>query len=223
MKNSEMHRKAKAFGRALLVAAICISPRAALSQSPSPADGQTKGAAIDSQTPGTVPIVNPADQLGHLGGVNSDQQTAIDKIFVKKTVAGNLADVQLGQLTLQKSNNDQVKKFAQKMIDDHTRMNEQMGEIAKLLHVEVPTEPSKKDKSLISKMQGLSGPAYDQAYLKDVVKEHKEDLSQLNMEVSNSQFLGVKNAASQTSKTISEHLEMAQKLAKDQNIDLTKK
>ena len=224
MKHPQIHRNLLAHGRRLLLsAAFCIAAFPAVAQSPSPADGQDKGAAIDSQAPGTVPIVNPADQLGNLGGVNSVQQTAIDKIFVKKSMAGNLAEVQLGQLTLQKSNNDKVKQFAQKMIDDHTRLNEQMKQIADLLHVDAPTEISKKDKSLIGKMQSLSGPAYDQAYIKDMVKDHKEDLSQLRMEVSNSQFLGVKNAALQTTKTISGHLEMAEQLAKDQNVDLAKK
>jgi len=224
MKSPEMHRKLIAFGRgSLLIAAICIAPRPALSQSPSPADGQAKGAAINDSIPGTTPLPNPSDQPGHLGQVNAEQQTAIDKIFVKKAMQGNIAEVQLGQLTLQKSNNDQVKQFAQKMIADHTRLNEQMSQIAQLLHVDIPTEVSKKDKSLMNKMQGLSGPAYDQAYIKDMVKDHKADVGEYHMEVTNSQYLGVKNAAAQAGKTISEHLQMAQQLAKDQNVDLAKK
>ncbi len=46
----------------------------------------------------------------------------MDKMFVKKALQGGMAEVQLGQLTLQKSNNDQVKQFAQRMIDDHTKL-----------------------------------------------------------------------------------------------------
>jgi putative membrane protein len=109
------------------------------------------------------------------------------------------------------------------MIDDHTKLNEQMKPIADLLHADIPTEVSKKDKSLISKMQSLSGPAYDQAYIKDMVKDHKEDLNQFHMEVSNSQYLAVRNVALEGTKTISVHLDMAQQLAKDQNVDLAKK
>jgi putative membrane protein len=227
MKTLEMHLKRFAYGGSLLVFgaiwAVCIAPRAALSQSPSPADGQTKGAAINDSINGTTPIPNPADQLGNMGGVNAGQQAAIDKMFVKKAIQGNLVEVQLGQLTLQKSSNDQVKQFAQKMIDDHTMMNERLMPIVQQLRVEAPTEISKKDKSLISKMQALSGPAYDQAYIKDMVKDHKDDLSAFHTEVSNGQYLAVKNAAAEASTTIAKHLEMAQQLAKDQNIDLAKK
>ena len=181
--------------------------------------GQTKGAAINT-TPGTSTIPNPADQLGNVGGMKADQQAAIDKMFVKKAMQGNIAEVQLGQLTLQKSNNDQVKQFARKMIDDHTKLNEQMRSVALQLSVEIPTEVSKKDKSLIGKMQALSGPAYDQAYIKEMVKDHKQDLSDFHMEASNGH---VKDVATQGSKIISEHLQMAQQLAKEQNVDLAKK
>jgi putative membrane protein len=218
MKNTIIHRKLVAYGSALLFfGAICIAPPLALTQSP--ADGQGKGAGINS-TPGTSTLPNPADQLGNVGGMKPDQQAAIDKMFIKKAMQGNLAEVQLGELTLQKSSNDQVKQFARKMIDDHTKLNEQMRNIALQLKVEIPTEPSKKDKSLISKMQGLSGTAYDQAYIKEMVKDHKQDLSEFRMEASNG---NVKDAATEGSKVISEHLQMAQQLAKDQNVDLAKK
>jgi putative membrane protein len=221
MKNLTIHRKAVEYGSALLlIGAICVAPPHALTQSP--ADGQTPGAGINS-TPGTSTLPNPADQLGNMGGVNAVQQAAIDKIFVKKAMQGSLAEVQLGELTLQKSNNDQVKQFARTMIDDHTKLNEQMRPVAQQLGVEIPTEISKKDKSLMSKMQALSGAAYDQAYIKEMVKDHKQDLSEFHMEVSNGRDIGVKNAALEGSKIISEHLQMAQQLAKDQNVDLAKK
>jgi putative membrane protein len=218
MKNPTIHRKLVAYGSALLfIGAICIAPPLALTQSP--ADGQTKGAAINT-TPGTTTIPNPADQLGSVGGMKPDQQAAIDKMFVKKAMQGNIAEVQLGELTLQKSNNDQVKQFARTMIDDHTKLNEQMRSVALQLSVQIPTEVSKKDKSLINKMQALSGTAYDQAYIKEMVKDHKQDLSEFRMEASNG---NLKDPATQGSKVISEHLQMAQQLAKDQNVDLAKK
>jgi putative membrane protein len=221
VKNLTIRRKTIEYGSALLfIGAISVAPP--LSRAQSPADGQAKGAAINS-TPGTSTIPNPADQLGNMGGVKADQQAAIDKMFVKKAMQGSIAQVQLGQLTLQKSNNDQVKKFAQKMIDDHTKLNEQMKPVAQQLRVDIPTDVSKKDKALMSKMQALSGAAYDEAYLKDMVKNHKQDLSEFQLEAANGHDPSVRDAATQGSKTISEHLQMAQQLAKDQNVDLAKK
>jgi putative membrane protein len=141
-----------------------------------------------------------------------------DRVFVKSAMQGGIAEVQLGQLTLQKSNNDQVKQFAQHMIDDHTKLNEEMKPVAQQLGVEIPTQVSKKDSKIITKLQALSGPAYDQAYIKDMVKDHKGDLSEFQAEASSGQDQTVKDAAAQGSKVIAQHLQMAQQLAKDQNV-----
>ena len=131
-----------------------------------------------------------------------------------------MAEVQLGQLTLQKSNNDQVKQFAQRMIDDHTKLNEQMKPVAQQLGVTPPDQISKNDRKTMAKLQALSGSAYDQAYIKDMVKDHKQDLSQFQTEASSGQDQTVKDAANQGSKVIAQHLQMAQQLAKDQNVPM---
>jgi putative membrane protein len=139
-------------------------------------------------------------------------------MFVRKAMQGGMAQVQLGQLTLQKTDNDQVKQFAQRMIDDHTRMNDQMKPVAQQLGVDVPAQISKKDRATMAKLQALSGAAYDQAYIKDMVKDHKQDLSDFQMEASSGQDQTVKDAASQGSKVIAQHLQLAQQMAKNQNV-----
>lgn len=164
------------------------------------------------------PSMNP-----QMGNMQTNGASASDRMFVKKALQGGIAEVQLGQLTLQKSSNDQVKQFAQKMVDDHTKMGEQMKPVAQQLGVDVPTEPSKKDKAIMAKMQTLSGSAYDQAYIKDMVKDHKQDLSEFQMEASSGQDPAVKDAATQGSQIISQHLQMAQQLAKDQNVHMASK
>ncbi len=111
-----------------------------------------------------------------------------------------------------------MKQFAQRMIDDHTKMNDQMKPVAQQLGVDVPDQISKRDRATMAKLQALSGSAYDQAYIKDMVKDHKQDLSDFQMEASSGQDQTVKDAASQGSKVIAQHLQMAQQMAKDQNV-----
>jgi putative membrane protein len=166
---------------------------------------------------------NSASQMDQMNAQQQPQNAAMDKMFVQKAMQGSMAEVQLGQLTLQKSNNEQVKQFAQKMIDDHTKLNEQMKPVAQQLGVKVPDKLSKKDSKNIAKMQSLSGPEYDQAYIKDMVKDHKSDLSDFQTEASNGTDPNVKDAAAQGSKVIAQHLQMVQQLAKDQNITMASK
>jgi putative membrane protein len=165
-----------------------------------------------SEPPGQNPSTDPRMRGTQTGA------SMTDRVFVKNAMEGGMAEVQLGQLTLQKSNNDQVKQFAQHMIDDHTKLNEEMKPVAQQLGVDTPTQVSKKDSKIISKLQALSGPAYDQAYIKDMVKDHKGDLSEFQAEASSGQDQTVKDAAAQGSKVIAQHLQMAQQLAKDQNV-----
>jgi putative membrane protein len=171
------------------------------------------------RTPATGPPgQNPSADPQMNGMQGPGQNTALDKLFVRKAMQGGMAEVQLGQMTLQKTNNDQVKQFAQRMIDDHTKMNDQMKPVAQQLGVDVPGQVSKKDRATMAKLEALSGPAYDQAYIKDMVKDHKQDLSDFQMEASSGQDQTVKDAASQGSKVIAQHLQMAQQMAKDQNV-----
>jgi putative membrane protein len=168
------------------------------------------GAEGPGQNPTTDPQMNGMQAAG--------QASPMDKMFVRKAMQGGMAQVQLGQLTLQKTDNDQVKQFAQRMIDDHTRMNDQMKPVAQQLGVDVPAQISKKDRATMAKLQALSGAAYDQAYIKDMVKDHKQDLSDFQMEASSGQDQTVKDAASQGSKVIAQHLQLAQQMAKNQNV-----
>jgi putative membrane protein len=184
---------------------------AQMSQQPNGPAGQTPGQnnpAMDSQT----------------NGMNAPgQSSAMDKMFVRRALQGGMAEVQLGQLTLQKSNNDQVKQFAQRMIDDHTRLGDQMKPVAQQLGVSGPNGVSKKDKATMAKLQALSGQAYDEAYIRDMVKDHKQDLSDFQTEASSGQDQTVKDAANQGSKVIAQHLQMIQQIAKDQNVNMASK
>jgi putative membrane protein len=197
-----------------MAGAVLLCSSIGMAQMQQPSTGPAGG-----QGPGANPSMNP-----QMNGMQANgQPTAMDSMFVKKALQGGLAEVQLGQLTLQKSNNEQVKQFAQKMIDDHTKLGDQMKPIAQQVGVAVPTEPSKKDKQTMAKLQALSGSAYDQAYLKDMVKDHKQDLSDFQMEASNGSDPAVKDAATQGSRVIAQHLQMVQQLAKDQNVNMASK
>ena len=146
------HNRGKKMVAAACAILLCGSMGLAQAgQQPSSPAGQTPGQnnpAMDSQ-------MNSINAPG--------QPSPMDKMFVKKALQGGMAEVQLGQLTLQKSNNDQVKQFAQRMIDDHTKLGEQMKPVAQQLGVSDPNGVSKKDKSTMAKLQALSGPAYDEA------------------------------------------------------------
>jgi len=160
----------------------------------------------------TQPNANPMDQNPDMNAPNG-QTTPMDKMFVENALKGGMAEVQLGQLALQKSTNDDVKQFAQKMIDDHTKLGDQMKPIAQQIGVKIPNGPSNKDKAVITKLQALNGDAFDKAYIKDMLKDHKTDLNDFKTEAANGSNPAVKDAATQGAQVINQHLQMIEQIA----------
>jgi putative membrane protein len=147
-----------------------------------------------------------------MNAVPAGETSPEDRVFLKEALEGGMAEVQLGQIALQKSDNADVKQFAQKMVDDHTRMGDQLKPIAQQIGVKIPDGPSKKDKSIIAKMQALNGDDFDKAYMKDMVKDHKGDLADFQSEADHGSNLAVKGAATQDVPIIHQHLQMAEQI-----------
>src|SRR5271170_3977660 len=192
--------------------------------------------AIAQQTPapGTIPQPNmpPGDQQTQSGMSRANENPNLnngagqtspgDRVFVEDALKGGMAEVQLGQLALQKSNNADIKQFAQKMIDDHTKMGDRLKTIAQQIGVKVPDGPSKKDKATIAKLQALNGDDFDKAYVKEMVKDHKTDLNDFKAEAENGSDATVRNAANQGSQIINQHLQMIEQIAQKDNLTASK-
>jgi len=142
----------------------------------------------------------------------------MDKAFVRKAMEGGMAEVQLGQLAAQKGNSDDVKQFGQKMVDDHSKLNDQMKQVAQELNVKPPTSLSSKDKATMKKLQALNGDAFDKAYIKDMVADHKKDEREFKEETQHASNPALQQAASQGAQVIGEHLQMIEQIAQKNNV-----
>jgi putative membrane protein len=138
---------------------------------------------------------------------------AHDSMFVKKAAQGNLAEVQLGHLALEKSSSPQVKQFAQRMIDDHSKAEDQLKQVASEENVTLPDSPNAEQKATKDRLEKLSGSSFDRAYMKDMVTDHTKDVSEFKMEARDAKDPAVKNYASQTAPIIESHLKEAKSIA----------
>jgi len=68
----------------------------------------------------------------------SSQEQLTDQQFVYKAALGGQKEIALSQLALEKSNNDEVKSFAQKMITDHSQVGKELSQIAQTKGLSVP-------------------------------------------------------------------------------------
>ncbi len=182
----------------------------------SPVFGQTQGGGQSNmqQQPNSP---SSMQNMGNMQQMNGGASPS-DIMFVKKALQGSMAEVQVAQLALQKSSDDQVKQFAQRMITDHSKMIEDMKPIAQQVGVKMPDGPDKKQKMMMAKLQALSGADFDKAYVQAMVKDHKEDDADFKTEISGGQSPAVKDAASKGDPIIESHLQTIQGIARNMNL-----
>ena len=190
-----------------------LTSAALLAQGPPTGGGQQPSAPSQPGSTQTTP------QAGEVPGAAPTGQNFGDQAFVAKALEGGMAEVQLGQLAEQKSQSPDVKQFGQKMVADHQQMGDKWFKpVAKQMGVSEPKGPSKKDKKLMEKLQGLSGPQFDTEYMQAMVKDHKEDLKEFQNEAQMAQDPNVKQIAQQGATVISQHLQLAEKIAQAHNV-----
>ena len=134
---------------------------------------------------------------------------ASDSSFLKKAAAGGTEEVELGKLAADKASDPDVKKFGQKMVDDHGKANEDLMKLAQQKGVDVPSglnASGQKDKDRLSKM---SGAQFDRAYMKMMVSDHKKDVAEFEKVSKHAKDPDVRSFASEKLPTLKEHLEMA--------------
>jgi putative membrane protein len=149
-----------------------------------------------------------------------DQQSTArqDTKFLEKANQGNVDEIELAQLALQKANSDDVKNFAQKMIHDHNMLIENMKPFANEAGLQVPSHPSAATEAEKLKLSALSGEAFDKAYIKAMVQDHRKDLEEFRTEVKSTGYPAFKDAVSKGEQVVREHLEMINQIAKKNGI-----
>lgn len=152
------------------------------------------------------------------GAQNTTSPSQNDKNFVRSALEGGNAEVALGQLAAQKGSSEDVKQFGQKMVDDHTRLGDQMRDVAQKEGIRPPDGTSTKDKALEVKLKTLSGPAFDKAYIGAMLKDHRHDLDAFNREANKGNDTAIKEAASRGALLIGEHLKLVEQLAYSHNL-----
>lgn len=154
-----------------------------------------------------------AQATGHETGpaapTHADNATTSKGAFIRRAAQGGMAEVQLGELAQQKAESPQVKEFAQRMVNDHSKANDQLKQLAAKEGITVPETLSARDKETKARLEKLSGAEFDRAYMADMVSNHTHDVTQFRTEARTAKDPAVKNFASETLPTLEDHLKEA--------------
>jgi putative membrane protein len=136
---------------------------------------------------------------------------ATPKTFVTMAAQDGMAEVAMAKLALQKSSNQDVKQFAQKMEQDHQEANDQLSSIAKSKGINIPQELDSKHESMMKSLSAKSGKAFDQAYAEHMAKGHSKAVA-LFQGAAQSSDSDLAAFAKKTLPTLQEHKQLADNL-----------
>jgi len=162
-----------------------------------------------TSTPGAPGTAAPAGQRD-TQTKGSDAKGSDAQKFVHEAAIGGMAEVELGQLASGKASSAEVKQFAQRMVADHSKANTELKSLAEKKGITVPTEVDAKHKQTMEKLGKLSGPAFDRAYMDEMRKDHKKDVSEFKQQSTKGSDPDLKQWAATTLPTLQDHMQMAE-------------
>ncbi|HYO62485.1 MAG TPA: DUF4142 domain-containing protein [Pyrinomonadaceae bacterium] len=137
----------------------------------------------------------------------------MDRDFFMRAAMSGMKEVELSRLAAERATRADVKEFARRMVEDHTRANEQLMSLAASKGVTLPSAPDAKLRSTLTKLGQRTGADFDRAYLKEAgAPEHEKAVRLFQREASGGGDPEVRAFASAQLPALQEHLNMARAL-----------
>jgi len=136
-----------------------------------------------------------------------------DDHFVMTAAQAGMAEVELGKMASEKATKDDVKKFGQRMVDDHTKAGDELKSIAQAKNIVWPTDLDPKHRAVRDRLMKLTGEGFDRAYMQEMVGGHQKVAAMLKTESTSGKDPEIKAWAAKTLPTVEDHLKQAREIS----------
>jgi putative membrane protein len=147
------------------------------------------------------------------GALEQKSTGKADRQFLTEAASANLMEVELGRRAATRAASDRVKQFAQRMVDDHTKANDDLKQVAGRLSVTLPATMTKQHRQQVDRLSRFRGTEFDRAYMQAMLKDHQEDVQKFRRQAESATDPDLKEFASSTLPTLESHLQMAQDIS----------
>ncbi|RYU96432.1 DUF4142 domain-containing protein [Emticicia agri] len=137
-----------------------------------------------------------------------------DAEMVVDLASGGMFEVELAKVAVQKATSSEVKSFAQMMIDDHTKANNELKSLAESKNIVLPTTLSDKHQKDLNDVSEKTGKDFDRKYMDVMVEDHKKDIDKFEKLADKGNDADLKAFASKTLPTLNHHKEEADRIEK---------
>ena len=148
-------------------------------------------------------------------GKSATALSASDQEFIRDAAAASAAEVDLGQLALKKATNDDVRKYGQQMVDDHSKASAHLKQLASKKGLTLSTRPPAETETLKRKLSRFSGAQFDNAYMAEELKLHKQDMEEFRNEDKLTRDPELRGFVTESLPILEDHLKKAETIAPD--------
>jgi len=132
--------------------------------------------------------------------------------FWLKAAQGGNAELELSRLAINNAEKPEVKQFAQTMLTDHSKANNEINALSTNKNVALPKTLDAKHEELRGKLSGLKGADFDKLYVSTMLQDHQEAVSLFSDAAKNEKDPDVKGWAAQTLPVLQGHLNMIKQI-----------
>lgn len=184
--------------RPLATAVLLGLAGAALAQRPAPATATAAGDKLTRHTAQRQPRPEAPAR-------------ADDRTFMRSAAESGHAEIAAAQLVLERSDDDGVKRFAHQLIDDHTKANAKLQQLAARKHLTLPGQPSAMQQSKLTLLKAERGHNFDESFLRVFgVQAHRQAIQLFEGERAYGRDADAKAFAAAVLPKLREHLRIAQ-------------
>jgi len=164
----------------------------------------TTGAATTStDTAGGATTMTGRDASGKLGWM--------ERRFVNKAADHGKTELALAELATQQASNAEVKSFAQKLIEDHKMVNDELTSLAGQKNVKLDDDDPQEDRHY-KRLAKKSGMEFDQEFVEMMVDMHEDDVKMFEKASTDAKDSALKSFAAKHVDHLRQHLQQAQSL-----------
>lgn len=139
--------------------------------------------------------------------------TSSEKEFMTNAARGGMLEVQLGRLASEKGSSPEVKQFGERMVTDHSQLGQRLQQMASNMNVTPEQQLGPEQQNTVSRLEKLSGKAFDREYMRAMVSDHAKDISEFERAANQATNPDIRQFASEALPTLREHQRMAREIA----------
>ena len=131
-----------------------------------------------------------------------------DRIFIEHAAQDGIAEVELGRLAEKRGSSDAVKQFGARMVEDHSKANDELKKLAAARNIALPSTPDRKTHKDLQDLGKTR--RFDHEYMERMVSDHRKDVADFRKQAQSAKSSDIKAFAQKTLPTLEDHLKLAE-------------